>query len=376
MNIKKNYKVAVLHDWLDKKAGAENVLEQILIIYPSADLFTLVNFMDKNDSSFLMNHKIITSFIQKLPFAKKKFRFYFFLFPLAIFFFKLDSYDLIISSSHSYVKNIRKQKYQKHVCYCYTPIRYCYDMKTDYINDYCKNNFFLKVVLSFILKLIACWDKKMTPNVDKFISISHHIQRRINMIYDRKSQVIFPSINFEKFELKSNSIREDYYVAASRFVPYKKIDLIISAFNQLKDKKIIIIGDGDRFDEYKKLIKSNNIILMGWVSDEMKVDIISKAKALIFPAYEDFGIVPIEAQACGTPVIAYGEGGVLDTVITRGKNKTGIFFQEQTIESIIDAINFFENNINDFSSQSCIKNARNFDHKIFRVAMNEFLKNS
>jgi glycosyltransferase involved in cell wall biosynthesis len=364
-----------LHDWLDKKAGAENVLEQILQIYPNADLFTLVDFLPKNERGFLNRRKITTSFIQKLPFAKKKFRLYFPLFPVAVLFFKLKNYNLIISSSHSFVKNIfRHEKYQKHICYCYTPIRYCYDMKKEYLDDY-SNNMFVRFLLSLILSLISFWDKKMSTNVDYFISISKHIQKRIKLIYQRNSELIYPSINYKKYsDVVSN--KRDYYVAASRFVPYKKIDLVIKVFNDLPKKKLIIIGDGERFDEYKKLSLNNNIIFLGWVPEEEKISIFARAKALIYPAYEDFGIVPVEAQACGTPVIGFGEGGLQDTVIAEGKNKTGIFFKQQTIQSVKKAILNFDKNESEFLSIHCKENAKRFDHSCFKKSIKSFILNA
>ena len=363
-----------MHDWLDKKAGAENVLEQILQIYPNADLFTLVDFLPQNERGFLNRRKITTSFIQKLPFAKKKFRLYFALFPIAVLFFKLKNYDLIISSSHSFVKNIfRNKNFQKHICYCYTPIRYCYDMKKEYLDDYSKN-MFVRFILSFILSLISFWDRKMSSNVDYFISISKHIQKRIKLIYLRNSVPIYPSINYKKYS-NVNLNKGDYYVAASRFVPYKKIDLVIKVFNDLPKKKLIIIGDGERFDEYKKLSLNNNIKFLGWVPEEEKISIFAGAKALIYPAYEDFGIVPVEAQACGTPVIAFGEGGLQDTVIAEGKNKTGLFFKKQTIQSIIKAILNFEREESDFLSVNCKKNAKRFDHSYFKKKIKSFISN-
>lgn len=364
-----------MHDWLDKKAGAENVLEQILKIYPNADLYSIVDFMPQNERKFLSQHKITTSFIQKLPFAKKKFRLYFFLFPIAVLFFKLKNYDLIISSSHSFVKNIfRCEKYQKHICYCYTPIRYCYDMKKEYLNDY-SNIMFVRFILSLILSLISFWDKKMSTNVDHFISISKHIQKRIKSIYQRNSDLIYPSINYKKYS-NVDSNKKDYYVAASRFVPYKKIDLIIKVFNVLPNKKLVIIGDGERFEEYKKLAVNNNIKFLGWVPEGKKISTFAGAKALIYPAYEDFGIVPVEAQACGTPVIGYGKGGLKDTIISKGKNKTGLFFKKQSKDSIKKAILNFEREESEFLSIHCKQNAKRFDHSNFKKTIKSFISNA
>lgn len=371
--MKTQSRVAILHDWLDKKAGAENVLEQILKIYPDADIFTLVDFMDEKDRSFISGHEVFTSFIQKLPFAKKFFRFYFILFPIAVYFFNLKKYKIIISSSHSYVKNINKLKNQKHFCYCYTPIRYCYDMKNDYLDEY-TSNFFSRALLSFALNIIKAWDLQKTKNIDFFISISRHIQSRILTSYKRESFILHPSIDFNKFS-KFKTEKKDFYVAASRFVPYKKIDLIIEVFNKISNKRLVIIGDGEKFNEYKKKATSENIIFLGWVHEKKKIEIFSQAKALIFPAFEDFGIVPIEAQACGTPVIAFGKGGVLDTIISQGKKITGLFFYEQTINSLINAIAEFENKQSNFKPNNCKLNAKRFDHEIFNNKFKNFLTN-
>jgi glycosyltransferase involved in cell wall biosynthesis len=214
----------------------------------------------------------------------------------------------------------------------------------------------------------------MTKNVDSFISISKHIKTRINTIYSRNSEIIYPSIDFRKYSRQK--VKKDiYYVAASRFVPYKKIDLLIETFNDLKNKKLYIIGDGERFEQYKLLAKSKNIKFLGWVSEKDKISVFSKARALIYPAFEDFGIVPIEAQACGTPVIAYGKGGLRDTVVSKGANKTGIFFNSQTIEAIKKAILNFERKESEFLSIHCKQNAKRFDHKYFKEAIKTFVLN-
>ena len=247
-------------------------------------------------------------------------------------------------------------------------------MKKDYLDDY-TNNFFFRFSLDLILSIIAAWDKRMTSNVDNFISISKHIKKRIKTIYLRDSELIYPSINYYKYSDVASK-KSNYYVAASRFVPYKKIDLVIKVFNDFPKKKLIIIGDGEKFDEYKKLSLNNNIKFLGWVPEDEKISIFAGAKALIYPPYEDFGIVPVEAQACGTPVIGFGKGGVRDTVIAEGKNKTGIFFKEQTIQSVKKAISKFDNNESEFLSIHCKENAKRFDHSCFKKSIKSFILNS
>ena len=365
-------KIAIIHDWLEKKGGAEKVLEDLLLIYPNSDLFLLADFMKKKDRKFLKNRKIKYSFIQYLPFAKKIFRFYFVLMPLALRLFNFNKYDLIISSSHSFAKNIKKNDKQMHICYCHTPVRYVHVMRDEYTKNYYGiKNIFLKNLLKIILNMIKNWDINSNKNVDHFIANSKYIKKRIKKIYNRTSTVIHPPVDTDKFILKKN--KKNFYLTASRLVPYKKIDIIIKAFNKLPQYTLHVIGDGPKLKEYKNLANSN-IKVTGWANQKKLIKNMQECKCFIFAALEDFGIVPVEAQSCGTPVIAYGKGGALDTVVNYPKkNPTGIFFKKQIPNSIIKSIKLFEKNYHYFKFIHSKNNSLKFSRKSFRIKFKTFI---
>jgi glycosyltransferase involved in cell wall biosynthesis len=360
-------KVALIQDWLTVIGGSEYVFKEIASLFPDADIYTLVARDETIKSLGLERHKVTTSFIQKLPFAKKRYRNYLPLFPLAIEQFDLSAYDLIISSSHAVAKGVLTHSGQVHVCYCHSPMRYAWDLYHQYIKesglDKGVKGFFAKLVLHRIRQ----WDVINTNRVDYFISNSNYIGKRIKKVYNRESVTIYPNVAVQDFEVCMH--REDFYFTCSRLVPYKKIDLIVQAFNNMPDKKLIVIGDGPDFKKIKKL-SANNIVLMGYQPFEVLKHYLSKAKAFVFAAEEDFGMLPVEAQACGTPVIAYGKGGVTETVI---ENKTGVYFNEQSVPAIIDAINLFENNLKVFDPAEIAKHASLFSTQRFRQEISDYL---
>lgn len=356
-------KVAIVHDWLVTYAGAERVLEQLLNIFPEADLYSIIDFLPENNRNFIKNKKVTTSFIQKLPKAKTKYRNYLPLMPLAIEQFDLRSYDLIISSSHCVAKGVITGPDQKHICICYTPVRYAWDLQGQYLKESGLTKGLKGWLAKAILHYIRLWDLRTVNGVDEFIAISDYIKRRIWKTYRRESMVIYPPVDVESFEFYDK--KEDFYLTASRMVPYKKMDLIVDAFSKMPDKKLIVIGDGPDFNKIKSKA-TKNITLMGYQPFEVLKDHMQRAKAFVFAAEEDFGITPVEAQACGTPVIAYGKGGAVETVVGIDKvNPTGVFFEEQTVESICVAINDFEKNKNLFKPESCRENAERFGNSRF-----------
>jgi glycosyltransferase involved in cell wall biosynthesis len=327
-------KVAIVHDWLVTNAGAEKVLRSIINIYPDADIFSLVDFLSPEERDIIIDgKKVHTSFIQKLPYAKKHFRNYLPLFPKAIESFDLSAYDLIISSSWAVAKGVKKTSDQLHVSYCHTPIRYAWDLYDEYTKDL---PWIKKILVQSILKYIRKWDIATLDRVDHFIANSRFVQERIKRTYHREATVIYPPVDIDKFTLHEK--KEDFYLTASRLVPYKKTKLIVEAFNKMPDKKLVVIGSGEEYDSIKKIAK-DNITVLGYQSDEVLIATMQKAKAFMYAAIEDFGIIPIEAMACGTPVIALNEGGTKETVIDK---VTGIHFDEQILPSIIDAIERFE----------------------------------
>jgi len=329
-------KIAIIHDWLTVYAGAEKVLEQLLKLYPHADIFTVVDFLPEKDRAFLEGHKITTSFIQKLPFAKAKYRHYLPLMPLAIEQFDLSDYGIVLSSSHAVAKGVITGPNQQHISLCYSPIRYAWDLQHQYLRESGLDHGIKGWFAKYLLHKIRLWDYRTANGVDHFIAISEFIARRIWKVYRRESIVVYPPVDVEAFELWSQ--KEDFYLTASRMVPYKKIDLIVEAFRAMPDKKLIVIGDGPDFEKIKTKAGAN-VILMGYQPFEVLRDHMQRARAFVFAAEEDFGITPVEAQSCGTPVIAYGRGGALETV---ADGKSGVFFNTQDIQSINEAVKRFE----------------------------------
>ena len=331
----KNSKIAIIHDWYQDKGGAENVISSLLNLYPDADFFALVDFFDDQQRKEVLNGKKVTySFIQKLPFAKKIFRHYLFLFPLAIERLDLREYDLVISSSHAVAKGVMTGPEQLHICINYSPMRYAWDMYFTYREEHNLKGIKEKL-LSYFLHKIRIWDVSTTNRVDHYIANSHYIARRIKKVYGKDSTVIYPPVDVEKFKLNEN--KEDFYLTASRMVPYKKIDLIVEAFSQT-DKKLIVIGTGPDMEKIRSFA-GKNVEFLGFAPDDVLLDHMQRAKGFVFAAEEDFGIVPVEAQACGTPVICLGKGGTKETVID---GVTGIHFQEQTVAELLKAIEKFE----------------------------------
>lgn len=347
-------KVALVHEWLTVIGGSENVFKEIASLYPDADIFTLVAIDETVKKLGLQNHKVYTSFIQNLPFGKTKYRNYLPLFSYAIEQFDLSSYDLVISSSHAVAKGALTNSNQIHVCYCHSPIRYAWDLYHQYIKESGLSTGLKGFFAKYVLHRIRQWDFISANRVDYYISNSNYIGKRIKKIYGRDSVTIYPNVAVNDFEL--STARDEYYFTCSRFVPYKKIDLIVKAFATMPDKQLYVIGDGPDFNKVKK-IASPNVNLLGYQSFEVLKSYMAKAKAFVFAAEEDFGIIPVEAQASGTPVIAYGKGGSLETVID---GKTGVFFYEQSIPAIVTAVKHFENNEDKFDNIEIAKHASSF----------------
>jgi glycosyltransferase involved in cell wall biosynthesis len=360
-------KVALVHEWLTIIGGSENVFKEIASLYPEADIYTLVAQPETIDILGLSNHKITTSFIQSLPFAKTKYRSYLPLFPYAVENFDLSQYDLIISSSHAVAKNVLTNSNQVHICYCHSPMRYAWDLYHQYLSEAGLQSGLKGIMAKLILHKLRTWDFISTNRVDYFIANSKYIAKRIRKVYGRNSKVIYPNVAVEDFDLITE--KDDYYFTCSRFVPYKKINLIVEAFALMPEKKLYVIGDGPDFEKVSKIAKQNTILLGYKPFEELK-GYMSKAKAFVFAAEEDFGILPVEAQACGTPVIAFRKGGSLETVI---ENQTGTFFNEQSVLSIIEAVNYFERNQHLFYPSTIAHHTEQFSTLRFKKEMHEFI---
>jgi glycosyltransferase involved in cell wall biosynthesis len=364
-------KTAIVCDWLVASGGAEKVLGQLIACFPEADLFAVVDFMSQEQRHFLRNKSVTTTFIQKLPFAKYKYRSYLPLMPLAIEQLDLSAYQLVISSSHAVAKGVITGPDQLHISYVHSPMRYAWDLQHHYLRETGLHKKWRGLLARFFLHKLRLWDLRSASGVDHFIANSNFIARRIQKTYRREATVIYPPVDIAQFTPHEN--KENFYLAASRLVPYKKMDLIVESFKQLPEHQLVVIGDGPDFEKIKRKAGSN-VQMLGFQGNENLIYYMQRAKALIFAAEEDFGLVPLEAQACGTPVIAYGKGGALETV--RGLNKekpTGVFFAEQTMEAIVEAINTFEKNPQLFTVENCVANASLFAPERFREKIKEFV---
>lgn len=359
-------KIAIIHDWLVTVAGAEKVLAEIIALYPEADLFSLVDFLSESQREVLSGKVAITSFIQSLPKAETKYRVYLPLMPLAVEQFDLSSYDLIISSSHAVAKGVITGPNQLHICYCHSPIRYAWDMQSQYLRESGLEKGFKSWVARILLHRIRNWDCRTANGVDFFVSNSNFVSRRIWKIYRREAETIYPNVSVDQFSVVDD--KDNFYLTASRMVPYKKMDLIVSAFSRMPDKQLVVIGDGPQF--YKvKASATSNVKVMGYQEFHVLQDYMQRAKAFVFAAEEDFGIIPVEAQACGTPVIAFGKGGALETVLD---GETGLFFYEQTEEAICDAVFRFEKDFQ-FDAFKIRKHAEKFSDSVFRQKFQKFV---
>lgn len=364
-------KIAVVHEWLTNYAGSERVVEQILTLYPDADLFSLVDFLSPSEREFILNKEVHTSFLQNLPWARKRFRAYLPLMPLAVEQFDLSAYDLVISSSHAVAKGVITGPNQLHISYVHSPIRYAWDLQHQYLQE--SNLGRLRDAFArLILHYIRMWDVRTAHGVDHFVCNSSFIAKRIQKTYRRKASVIYPPVNTSAFELKEE--KEDFYLTASRLVPYKKLDLIVEAFAEMPQKSLVLIGDGPEMGKIMQKASPNTTI-MGYQSFEVLRSHMQRAKAFVFAAEEDFGIMPVEVQACGTPVIAYGRGGALETIRPLGSSDpTGLFFDTQHPESVIQAVETFEENQSAFQALAIRQNALGFSEERFRAEFGNYVQ--
>lgn len=362
-------KVAIVQEWLVTVGGSDKVVKAILDVFPDADIYTLVAKKEVCDELGIPWEKVHTSFIQKMPLGTKKHRAYLPLFPFAIEQFDLRGYDVVISSSHCVAKGVLTKADQLHICYCHSPIRYCWDMYNEYLEESHLDKGFKSWLVRLMLHPIRQFDAIAGSRVDYYISNSDYVGQRIRKTYRRKATTIHPNIDISNFELCND--KQEYYLASSRLVAYKKIDTIIEAFNQMPDKKLVVIGGGPNLEAYRKLANAN-VTVMGYQPFDVLKDKMQHAKAFVFAADEDFGMIPIEAQSCGTPVIAYGHGGSLETV---NGGKTGLFFNDQTPEAIVEAVNKFESmGSQPFAPADCRQWAEGFSEKRFKREIKEFVE--
>ena len=356
-------KVALIHDWMTGMRGGEKVLELLCMLYPEAKIFTLIHY--KNSMSPTIEAMDIEqSNIEKLPFGRAHFRTYLPLFPKFIESFDLSGFDLVISSSHCVAKGVNVPDNALHISYCYTPMRYMWDMYDEYKRG---KSIFVKGFMACNKNYLRGWDVKSSERVNHFVAISDHVADRIKRHYGRDSDVIYPPVNTEFYTPDENTKPEDFYLIVSALVPYKRVDLAINAFRK-SGKRLVVIGTGSDARHIDSL-KAPNIEILGNLHDEELRDYYRRAKALIFPGEEDFGITPLESMACGRPVIAYARGGALETVVD---GKTGVFFKDQTEEALIEAVDNFETM--SFTSIVSRRRALEFSNDIFMKNIREFVE--
>ena len=362
-------RVALVHEWLVVPAGSEQVLAEIKAVLPQADMFCLVDKLTSADRTALGVGHPSTSFLQHIPGVTRHYRSMLPLMPAAVASLNVGAYDLVISNSHAVAKGVRVRPGALHLCYCHSPMRYAWDLRDQYLAEAGLDHGVKGWLAGQMLDRLRAWDAKASTGVAHFMTNSNFIARRIERTYGRSSTVIHPPVDTNYYS--ESGARTDTYVAASRMVSYKRMPAIVAAFRELPDRKLIVIGDGpDR--ERVAAAAGPNVTLMGWQPREVLREQLRRSRAFIFAAEEDFGILPVEAQACGTPVIAYGRGGSLETVIAEGEARTGAFFSEPTPSAIAAAIRAFEASAAP-TAMACRANAERFSVARFRRELRDYV---
>lgn len=355
-------KVALVHDFLNQVGGAEKVLQVFHELFPKAPVYTITYDKDKTRGVF-ESMDIRTSFIQDLPFGVSRYKWYLSLMPAAIESFDLSNFDVVISDSSAYANGVITKPETLHISYCHSPTRYLWSDTHEYTEEL-KQPTLVKQMLPIALNRIRVWDRIAADRVDAFIANSGNVQRRIKKYYNRDSDIIYPPVETERFSLAEE--KEDFFLIVSRLRPYKRVDLAIEAFNAL-GFPLKIIGTGEEMDNLKKM-SGDSIEFLGALSDEQVVEYMGKAKAFLHPQDEDFGIAAVEAMAAGTPVIAYGNGGALETVID---NETGVLFNPQTPYKLVDVIRDFDPT--KFDSKKIQQHAQQFSTATFKSQIKDYI---
>jgi glycosyltransferase involved in cell wall biosynthesis len=372
-------KVAIVHEWLETYAGSERVLEQLIACFPSADLFAIVDFLPKQSRGFLQGRPVRTSFIQKLPFSRRLFRHYLALMPLAIEQLDMTGYDLVISSNHAVAKGVLTGPDQLHISYIHSPMRYAWDLQNQYLRQIGLERGIKSILIRWLLHRMRQWDVRSANGVDVFVANSAYIARRIRKAYRRESVIIPPPVAVEDFKLETN--KENFFLVVSRFVPYKRIDLIVAAFAKMPEYRLLVVGDGpERVRIHAAAGGTRNIEFREPASKIELINLLQRSRAFICAAEEDFGITMVEAQACGTPVIAYRHGGASEIVSDiDAESPTGILFEPQTSEAIVRAVRHFETMRDRITAEACRKNSLRFSVQHFHaeiIALIERLRHS
>lgn len=366
MSLPKN--IALVHDWLVTMRGGEKCLEALCELFPHARLFTLVR-KKGSASPIIERMPVTTSFLQYMPFGVSHYQRYLPIFPRAVESLNVQGFDLVISSSHAVAKGVRVREGALHICYCHTPMRYIWDQYEEYFGRG-RAGFLTRTAMKVFVSSLREWDVKSSERVDHFIANSHNVRQRIQRIYNRTADVIYPPIDTSRFSLSEKD--DGYFLIVSALVPYKRVDIAIEAFNAL-GRKLVIVGSGIEEQKLKRIAKSNTEFV-GWVSDSELVRIYERCHALIFPGEEDFGMSPVEAMACGKPVVAFARGGALETIVESERFSTGVFFYEQSAGNLITAIQKLDQRV--FDPSKLRQHALQFDRSVFKERILKYIEHT
>ena len=364
-------RIAIIHDWLVEYGGGERALSEIIRCFPGADVFVPVDFMAAEHRHCLQGARVFTSFVQDLPWARTRYWDYIGLMPLAMEQFDLADYDLVVSNSHSVAKGVIIHPEQVHVSYVLSPMRFAWDLQPAYLREFGLERGVKSWMARVLLQRLRRWDSTTADRVDAMAAPSRYIARRIEVCYRREAGVIPPPVNVD-FYSPSSQAREDFYLSASRLIPFKRMALLLQAFARMPHRRLVVIGSGPELARLRRMA-TPNVTLAGFQSDDVLRDHMRRARAFVFAAPEDFGIVMVEAQACGTPVIAFGHGGALDIVqgLDHGA-PTGVLFDASTPESVVDAVEAYERSEARITAQECRDNALRFGADHFRERFTAF----
>ena len=360
--------VALVHDWLTGMRGGERCLEVFCELFPSADLFTLLR-VPGSVSRVIEERRVVTSFLQQIPGATRRYRHLLPLFPAAIRGLDLGGHNLVLSSSHAVAKSVRVPPGALHICYCFTPMRYVWDLYHEYFGA--RAGLATRLLMPPVAAALRRWDRATAAGVHHFVAISRFVADRIRRNYGRAADVIYPPVDVARFRIEESP--GEFYLVVSALTPYKRVDLVVEAANRL-GRRLVIVGSGTE-EARLRAMAGPTVELHGWRDDVETAELYARCRALIFPTLEDFGITPLEAMAAGRPVIAFGQGGALETVVPPGGSEppTGIFFERQTVEDLVAAIQRLESGAEHFEPKALRRRAESFDRALFKERMERYV---